>query len=210
MENRVMENRLLRSIFKSSKDQIWKRLCDEIGADFVDGGAWRGDRAQARVGEWTITLDTHLVAAGMSSATWTRIRAPFVNRDGFRFKIFPQDVRAQIGKHLGLQDIVIGEEKLDRRFIIQGNDPEHVRLMMAQASTRRLIGCRAGALLQVRDDEGVTGRAFPPGVDELLFQVLGRVEEIALLKQMYEDFAATLNTLCHIGSAYEDDPHFAL
>ena len=205
-----MENRLLRAIFKPSKDQIWKRLCDEIGADFVDGGAWSGDRAQAHVGEWTITLDTHIVAAGMSSATWTRMRAPFVNRDGFRFKIFREDLRSHMGKHLGLQDIALGEAKLDREFVIQGTDAGHVRLLLGHDATRRLLECRSFALLQVRDDEGLAGRAFPSGVDELLFQVMGQETEIARLKQMYEDFAATLNTLCHIGSAYEDDPHFAL
>src|SRR5438046_80170 len=35
-------------------------------------------------GQWVVTLDTFVVSTGKSTVTFTRLQAPFVNRDGFR------------------------------------------------------------------------------------------------------------------------------
>ena len=40
---------------------------------------WKGDRVEAHVAPWTITLDTHTVSTGHSHITYTRMRAPYVN-----------------------------------------------------------------------------------------------------------------------------------
>ncbi|HEV3003315.1 MAG TPA: hypothetical protein VGX78_02595, partial [Pirellulales bacterium] len=62
----------------------------------------------------------------------------------------------------------------------------------------------------VRDDEGWFKARFPAGVDELYFGVGGVVKDAERLKSLYELFAEVLNHLCHIGSAYENDPGIAL
>jgi hypothetical protein len=61
--------------------------------------------------------------------------------------------------------------------------------------------------LTVKDDEGWFGATFPKGVDELAFQVPGVIKDVTRLKALYELFAESLNQLCHMGSAYEDDPN---
>jgi len=64
--------------------------------------------------------------------------------------------------------------------------------------------------LEVRDSEGFFGPKFPANVDELRFQVVGVIRDVALLKGLFDLFAETLNYLCHMGSAYENDPQLAL
>ncbi len=54
------------------------------------------------------------------------------------------------------------------------------------------------------------GSDFPDGVDELYFNVAGVIKDTQRLKQIFELFAEVLNHLCHIGSAYEDDPGMEL
>ena len=49
----------LRQPFGPSKEEIWRQLCTEIGAQYVDGGFWTDDKVQAHHGQWTITLDTY-------------------------------------------------------------------------------------------------------------------------------------------------------
>jgi len=61
----------LRQLFGPSKEEVWRQLCQEIGADFVEGGFWRGDKVVAKVKEWTLTLDTYTVSTGKSSTTYT-------------------------------------------------------------------------------------------------------------------------------------------
>ncbi len=60
--------------------------------------------------------------------------------------------------------------------------------------------------LSVKDSEGWSGPSFPHDVDELHFQVLGVIKEVDRLKALFDLFAAVLDRLCQIGSAYEELP----
>ena len=62
----------------------------------------------------------------------------------------------------------------------------------------------------MRDDEGWFGPEFPEEVDELYMVVRGRVTTCEKLTALYGVFADLLNRLCHLGSAYEQDPHIRL
>jgi hypothetical protein len=201
---------ILRQIFGPSQDEIWRQLCDEIGAKFVEGGFWQGNKVQAHVKEWTVTLDTYTVSTGKSSVTYTRMRAPYVNQDGFRFAIYRQGLFSNLGKLLGMQDIEVGDPEFDRDFVIKGSDEYKVLALFANPKIRQLIQAQPSIHLQVKDAEGWFGASFPEGVDELYFEVVGVIKDVERLKSLYELFAETLNHLCHIGSAYENDPNLAL
>ena len=197
---------LMRGIFGPSKEEIWKKLSEEIRADFVDGGFWKGSKVEAKVKEWTVTLDTFTVSTGKTVVVFTRMRAPFVNRDGLRFKIYRKGWLSDLGKALGMQDLETGFADFDDEFIIKGNNPQQIRQLFSSPVTRELIQAQPSINLEVRDDEGWFGTSFPENVDELLFQVGGIIKEIDRLKLLYELFAEVLNELCLIGSASEADP----
>ncbi|QHV93673.1 DUF3137 domain-containing protein [Spirosoma endbachense] len=201
---------LLRKLFGPYKDEAWGQLADEINADFIDGGFWKGSKVQATVKEWTITLDTYTVSNGKTSITFTRMRAPYVNRDGFRFTIYRKGFFSELGKKLGMQDVEVGFPDFDDQFIIQGNDEDKLQLLFKNTRIRQLIDAQAGISLEVKDDDGWLSTTFPEGVDQLSFKVVGVIKDIERLKQLYELFAETLNHLCLIGSAYEDDPNVVL
>jgi hypothetical protein len=62
--------------FGPSKYEVWRQLSEEIGAEVVQGGFWKGgSKVQAHVGPWTVTLDTYTVSSGHSLITFTRMRA---------------------------------------------------------------------------------------------------------------------------------------
>lgn len=201
---------LLREIFGPSKEEVWTRLSDEIEADFVDGGFLRGDKIIAKVKEWVITLDTYTVSNGKTSTTLTRMRAPYVNKDGFRFKIYRKGFFSNFGKLFGLQDIEVGFSEFDEEFIIKGNDTEKLSKLFSNSKIRELIQLQRDISLEVKDDEGWFGTEFPQGVDELYFQVYGIIKDVDRLKNLYYLFAEILNQLCVIDSAYEDNPNVTL
>jgi hypothetical protein len=201
---------LLRKLFGPSKAEIWSQLSSEIDARYVHGGFWRGDKVQATHGDWTITLDTfsQTISTGKSTVviTYTRMRAPYVNRDGFRFTIYRRGIFSDIGKWFGMQDLEIGDAQFDRDFVIQGNDAGKLKALFARPRIRELISAQPAIHLSVKDDEGWFGAKFPEGVDELYFRVTGVIKDIERLKSLYELFAETLDHLCQIGSAYETTP----
>jgi hypothetical protein len=196
--------------FGPSKEDVWQRLCQEIGAEFVSGGLWKGSKVQARVGPWTITLDTYTVSSGESSETYTRIRAPYVNPDGFRFTIYRKGVFSDLGKLMGMQDIEVGEPEFDEAFIIKGDDEFKVRDLFANPRLRALIQAQPRIRLEVKDDEGWFRGRFPEGVDELHFQVGGVIKDLERLKGLFDLFTEALEQLCRIRAATKQDPRVTL
>jgi len=181
-----------------------------MGGEFVEGSFTKSSRVKVQIKEWVVTLDTFTVSTGNSSTTYTRMRAPYVNPDQFRFTIYRRSVFSNLGKLLGIQDVSIGEAAFDEAFIIKANDEAKVRQLFQIAKLREMVASQPRIHLTVKDDEGWFGAEFPEGVDELCFQVGGVLKDIEQLKSLYLLFALTLSSLCHLGSAYEDDPNVEL
>ncbi len=201
---------ILREIFGPSKKEIWKSLSEQIGSQFVEGGFFSADKVVARVKDWTVTLDTYTVSTGKSSNTYTRMRAPYVNKDGFSFKIYRKGIFSGLGKALGGQDVEVGFPEFDEDFIIKGNDEQKLRTLFANSKIRQLIELQPDICLEIKDDEGWFAKSFPEGVDELYFCVVGVIKDIDLLKALFDLYAEVLNQLCLMGSAYESNPHVEL
>lgn len=200
----------LRKLFGPSKAEIWRQLCAETGADYVQGGFWKGDKVRATHDEWTITLDTYAVSNGKTTMVYTRLRAPYINPDRFRFTIYRRGLFSEIGKLFGMQDVQVGHEDFDRDFIIKGTDEKKLIALFDNARLRELIVAQPQIHLTVMDDEGWWGTAFPSDTDELHFNVHGVIKEVERLKLLFDLFAETLDQLCRIGSAYEKAPQLEL
>ena len=146
-----------------------------------------------------------LSRAVRAAVTYTRMRAPYVNPDGFRFTIYRKGFFSNLGEFLGIQDIEVGDPEFDEVFIIKGNDESKVVNLFADKNVRRVIQAQPKIYLQVKDSEGWFGPKFPENVDELHFQVVGVVKDIARLKALFDLFAVVLDQLCRIGSAYKEE-----
>ena len=197
---------LVHEIFGPSKQEIWSQLSREIGADYQEEGFFKAGKVVLSHREWQITLDTYTVHSGKTTIVYTRMRAPYVNRDGFRFNIYRKNAFSWIGKLFGVSDIEIGDSFFDDEFIIQG-EPEHmIRTLLTNSEIRQLIQSQPDIHLQVKDDDGWFKERFPEDVDELYFQVVGVIRDKERLKQLFNLFAAVLDQLCRLGSAYENEP----
>ncbi len=197
---------LLRQVFGPSKDEIWLQLSHEIGAEYEDGGFFKNGKIILSHREWEITLDTHAVHTGKSTIIYTRMRAPYVNRDGFRFNIYRKNIFSGIGRAFGVKDLEVGDAFFDDEFIIQG-EPEHmVRSLLTNGMIRQLIQGQKDIHFQIKDDEGLFTKKFPEGVDELYFEVVGVIKDKERLKNLFDLFSLVLDELCRLGSAYETDP----
>jgi hypothetical protein len=196
--------------FGPNKDDMWRQLSQEIGADFIEGGFWKGNNVQAHVGNWTITLDIYTESTGDTHVTYNRMRVPYVNPEGFRFTIYRKGLFSELAKLLGMQDIEAGDSDFDEPFIIKGTDEFRVRDLFANPQIRQMIQAQPKIRLDVKDSEGWFGPTFPEDVDELHFQVVGVMKDIERLKALFDLFAAVLDQLCRIGSAYKQEPGVTL
>ncbi|MHC4598617.1 MAG: DUF3137 domain-containing protein [Planctomycetota bacterium] len=200
----------LRKLFGPNRDEVWQRLCEEIEAEVVDGGFWKGKAVKARVGEWTLVLDTYQVHAGNAPMFFTRMRAPYVNADGFRFTVYREGFFSGWAKVFGMQDVIVGHRQFDREYIIKGTDEAKLQALFANKRIRELIRAQPGIRLEVVGGEGWFGSSYPESVDALCSTLGGIVTDLEQLKGLFDLHAEVLNQLCHIGSAYEDDPEVDL
>jgi hypothetical protein len=156
------------------------------------------------------TTTRNCVSTGKSSVTFTRMRAPYVNPDGFIFAIYRKGVFSTIGKWLGMQDVCVGYPEFDEAFIIKGNDEWKLRRFFSNQKIRQLISAQPDIRFFVDNRHGrFWSKSLPKGVDELYFEVVGVIKDVDRLKLLYELFSETLDELCRMGSAYEDDPQVA-
>src|SRR5687767_6472388 len=209
---------LLRRVFGAGHDDVWKQLSDELGAKFIKGGFFKSSKVEARIKGWTVTLDTYTVSTGKTSVIYTRMRAPFVNNDGFRFLIYRKSPFSAVGKLLGMQDIEVGGPKFeslgplfgvpsyvdpqfiessdpefDREFIIKSDNEEKVGKLFKQSRIRELIRSQPAIELQVKSRGGRFDRAKNKGSDELHFQVMGVIKDLQRLKLLFELYAEVLS-----------------
>ena len=199
---------LLKALFSPSKEVVWRQLAKQVEGRFVEGGFFGTDVVQARTGDWIITLDTYVDSN--DDTTYTRLRAPYVNPEGFVFTIYRTRFFTGLNKLFGMQDIEVGYARFDDDYVIQGNSEHRVRKFFENERIRELIDGQPKVHLQVRDDEGWFKARFPDGVDELRFQCKGVVKDLGQLESLFELFTESLNQLCHDGKAYEDDVNIHL
>jgi len=205
---------MLHELFGPSKEEIWKKLSKELEADFQEGSFWQGktDRVDASFKSWIITLDTFYQSSGNAQMPFTRMRAPFINKDGFRFKIFNENFFTNIGKLFGMQDIVVGYPEFDNKFIIQGNNLDKVKALFDSETIRNLLTKVDKVQFEIKDDEGFFNRKKyqKDGADLLYFVSVGVIKDLETLRVLYALFAAVLEQLCQMDSAYETDPGIEL
>ena len=200
---------LLRSVFGPSKEEIWAQIAKDIGGHYEEGGLLGRNVLRYRAGEWEITLDIYKTG-GSTTHTYTRMRAPFVNKDGLYFSIEREGIIASIGKRFGMQDIQVGDPDFDDNFLIKGNHEEKIRQLLSAPRMKQLIQAQPEVHFRIRDDEGWFSQSFPHGVDELYFECTGAVKDAERLKGLFELFSLTLERLVQIDSAYESDPGLTL
>lgn len=202
-----MSSPLFRELFGPVREDIWRQLATETGADFVDGGFWSGSTIEASHGEWRITLA--VVRYGRTHATL--MRTPYVNQDGFRFRVYRKQLFSELGKMLGMQDVEVGQADFDRDFIIQGNDEAKLRKLFANARIRELISAQPQISFAVQEPPGLFTRDIfaevpPTDVHTLDFLVVGILKDRERLRLLFDLFAETLDELCRMGSANKNAP----
>jgi len=196
---------VFRALFGPSQEEIWGQLSQQIGGTMV-GGAWTGLKVQAQTGDWIVTLDSYSQSTGKSSVTYTRVRAPFINRDGFRFNVYRAGLFTDLGKLFGVQDIEIGDPFFDQTFVVQGNNEPKLRALFANPRIRELLHGQPSICLTIKREEAwLWGPKYPDGVDVLYFNVVGLIRDLAVLRSLFDLYAEVLNHLCHLDAGYQDD-----
>jgi hypothetical protein len=178
-------------LFGASKKEIWTELAEEIQANYIEGALLKGSRIEYKHRHWTIYLDTYTVSTGQSSVTYTRMRVPFIYLKDMYFKIYKKSIFSSIGKSLGMQDIAIGNNTFDQKYILKGNDEAGIKSLFLDSTIRLLIETQSRFKLEIKDRKksGITNER------ELIFITSSVIKDKERLKNLFELFKKIMDEL---------------
>lgn len=196
-----------KQLFGESQKDAWTRLAAEIGGQFNDGSWGLARSVSARLGGYDIVLDTFTVSTGKSSATYTRLRAPFANARGLRFNLHRASIFTGLAKALGKQDIEIGVADFDKDFVIQANDEQRARELLGDPALRAMIQAHPRVTIGIEDTDGsLFGGAYGPLVDALSFVEGGVIRDVPRLASLFSLFAVLLKAFQRGGHPLDVPP----
>jgi hypothetical protein len=201
---------ILRGVFGPSKEEIWTQISKDIGGDYIDGGFWKQKKILYKHNQWEFLLDTYSQSNGKSSTTYTRLRVPFINKDGLYFNIYQENFLSSIGKFFGSQDIQLGDRNFDDKFMIKGNNEYQIKKLLRDSKLKELFKNQPRLHIKIMDNEGWFGQSYPENVDVLYFSCVGIMKEKRALHNLFKLFTAILDRLVEIDSAYESNPNISL
>jgi hypothetical protein len=185
----------------------WQDAARTLGGelDYADDRTERGreERVALRVRHrhWRVDFDVraHTPADAKETEAVTRLRCAVANPDRFRFNCYEERFQHRLFKIMGLQDIVVGDPLLDRRFIIQASHEDRIRALFGLASVRAALASPHVAHLRLIDDEPDAESPLPPGVDLLYGRSERRMDRAEELLAHFQLFCATLDGLLELG-----------
>lgn len=189
-------------------EEMWAEFCGRVDAALSE--YVRTGRARVSYRGWCVTLDTNVVPAGAAAVVVTRMRAPFVGRGQFRFKLQRRDLLDALARRLRIHSSETGQGDFDREFVIRSEDDEGVRRLFDSPDIRRLIQSQPSINLEARAGDGPFGASLPEGVDELVLRAPGFVTDAERLRRLFALFALILDRLCLTGAACADEPGVTL
>ncbi|GAB2797188.1 hypothetical protein GCM10027275_48270 [Rhabdobacter roseus] len=138
-----MENE--RQFSGQNEEEVWQKIRADLAQkkDILDYQATI--RQQNRTVELRVDID--LGGGFESGISTTRFKAALPTTDEFKFKIYEQGLLSEVGKLFGMQDVKIGYEDFDAKFIIQTNDEERVKVLFADETTRTTLLAVADSVL---------------------------------------------------------------
>lgn len=129
--------------FTANTREAWAHFAEKIGAEHIcRGHASRNDNKDSVIYDYKgtpIILDFVVKMDSDGGTSQTRIYAPLSAKETFCFKIYPSNFVERFVNFFGAQDVNIGDEFFDKKFIVKTNDVKKVRLFLSNSKIRELI-----------------------------------------------------------------------
>ena len=197
-------------LFGPNKKELFQGFNEAIGGKYSEGNWNKGPRIESRYESWTIYLDTHNVSNGKNSITYTRMRVCFKNPNQFELKITKEGVFSKIGKALGMQDILIGDDVFDENYVIKSNDEMNTVRLFHNSTLKELIGLQKKMNLIISHKKHQFGTRCDDGESVLSFMVPYVIKESSVILNLLKLFREMLNQLLELQIIDESQTSTAL
>ena len=180
----------------SDKENIWKSFAITTDGRFVKREeAWLSDRTEIRYKCWSIFFDYYNITSGKFSHRMTRVIAPIIAVDDFRFELYRNGFVRKIEKIFGAQDVEIGRAEFDKAFVIKTNNEFRIKTLLQNQKIRSLIEAQKDVSIIISDQKGIWEGNLPKGELELAFYADGEIKDFEVFKSLLLLFKQLLDKL---------------
>ena len=104
----------------------WTQAAEQLGGKFVAAsGSWlkrKGCYVEVVIGDISVRLDYYVVSTGKSHITYSRTGT--ATSTSKRLRVYRSNIFSSVGKVLGMQDLLVGDDAYDDMFIIKSDDED--------------------------------------------------------------------------------------
>jgi hypothetical protein len=186
----------------------WEEVAKELNAEFITGGFFKTEKITLQNGIWVIILDTIQEGTEKNKQTFTRMQASFIRKEEIKMKVYRENIFTSLGKLFGFQDIVLGHEEFDNKFIIKGNNENCILDLLDSNEIIELMLQNKSPYWAIKMDDGMLGQSYPENVSVLYFKHHGKLIDKTQLINLFALFNRILKRLVKLGMAKEDQTTF--
>ncbi len=164
--------------------RIWEAFAEKIGGEYIPRKHWNSDRTLFHYKNFKIYFDyfTYYTSGKASlSKTFTRVVNPYKSNDDFQFNIYEDELIFKIAKIFGFQDVKIGKEEFDKKYIIKTNNEQKLKNIFNSTTLQKKIENFENASLLISKKYGVWEEELPENEYELSFVLNYHVKDLETL-----------------------------
>lgn len=169
---------------QKSDIRIWEAFAEKIGGEYIPRKHWNSDRTLFHYKNFKIYFDyfTYYTSGKASlSKTFTRVVIPYKSYDDFQFNIYEDELIFKIAKIFGFQDVKIGKEEFDKKYIIKTNNEQKLKNIFNSTTLHKKIENFENASLLISKKYGVWEEELPENEYELSFVLNYHVKDLETL-----------------------------
>ena len=171
-------------LFGPTQEDIWKILSNDIGAEFnVSDSAFKKYEVIKKFHNWIMVLDT-CNSNDRNKVTFTRIRCTFLNKHGFKFKVFGEYFNNYFPNFFDMQDIKVNYDNLSDKFITRSNSEVAIKMLLKNSIIRELLSTQKDILLEIAGEEGC--EVSVTANSTLCVKIAGIIKNNEVLKELFE------------------------
>lgn len=163
------------------KKSTWEELSEKLSGTYTKGTFLKTEKVEFEYHNIKILLDSYMVMAGNAPITYTRVRSVFKNPKQLVFKLYKEGFFSQIGKMLGMQDIIVNDEELDQRYVIKGNNEMTISKLLMDYRLKNLLLSDKPVALEINNKDKCLVEADESMIS---FQATGMIKDLDQLEHI--------------------------
>ena len=167
--------------------RIWDAFAQEIGGEYIPRKYWNSDRTLFNYKNFKIFFDYYTYySSGKTtlSRTYTRVIIPYKSLDPFNFHIYKDEFILKIAKMFGFQDVKIGKESFDKKFIVKTNNEQKLKNIFCDNNLLEQIENFDKISLLISKDYGIWEEPLPENEYQLSFALEYHVKDLETLHKI--------------------------